>query len=138
MSKAPIFTRAAPTQGTQLATQMDEIRANLLGLVAAILVGGTVPGWNMTTSVALGEAAPGTAAQPARWYFRAGTGATTYWVKIVPTWDATTGAITRLVFWWSDNNNKDFDRLRDEAGNNAVSFTYDADLNLTDATWGKA
>jgi hypothetical protein len=59
-------------------------------------------------------------------------------VRLTPTWDATTGAVTKIAFHWSDENERTgYLPLADETGNYILSLTYDGDLNLLSATWGK-
>jgi hypothetical protein len=97
----------------------------------------TIPGWSYTNSVTLAEAAPGTAAQPAREYLKYGSTITTKIIQRANTYDAA-GNVTKCVLTYSEDNGNSYVNLVDENDNFVINATYDASGNLTASSWAKA
>lgn len=112
----------------------ESLYAVVCGMMAGLI---TIPGWNYTNSVTLGEAAPGTAAQPAREYFKYGSGISTKIIRRANTYDGA-GNLTKCVLTYSEDNGYSYANLTDENGNFVLNSTYDGAGNLTAATWAKA
>lgn len=129
------FRPNTPKSGDAEQVKVDATRAAFMALASAIVTGAIVPGWNFTTSVARGEASPGTADKPARAYYNIQAGDTTVWVKCVLTWDGNDN-VSKVALYWSDDNEKSYDTMRDEAGNFVITIAYDVDQNVVSATWG--
>lgn len=92
-------------------------------------------GWNYTNSVTLGEPSGGTAAKPnvKYWYHRNGNILHTKWVRADCTW---TGAvITKIAFYYSNDNRATWAPMTCEMGNYVVTITYSG-ADITETTWG--
>ena len=121
-----------PTVSSQLA--VDLARKNLRA-VAISAFSFMSPGWRYTNSVTLAEASPGTADSPARWYMVRGAGNTAQWIKMVMTY--TSGSVTKVALYYSEDNQSTYANLTDENGINYVlTLSYDGSGNLTQTSWG--
>lgn len=130
------FNRRSPREADPVNVRAKGSRDNLMALVAAMVMGGTLPGWNYTNSVTRGESSPGTASQPARSYFSYATDTKTVWVRVATTWNAS-GYPTKMIFSFSDDDEGSYDNMDDILnGYNVLTITYDGSNNVTAMTWG--
>lgn len=127
-----------PTTNTE--RPVDAGRENLFAVMAGFTAGATgiglPPGWRYTNSVTLGEAAPGTAALPAREYLKSGSGNTTKIIRRAKTYNGG-GAATKITLSYSDDNGASWVNLTDADGNFVHNLTY-VGADLTESTWGIA
>lgn len=120
-----------PTHATNM--PLDVLRNHLAALAAAG-ASGIAPQWNYTNSVTRAEAAPGTAALPARKYWWRGTGNTKKWIKAACTY---TGIdLTKVVMYYSEDNEATYVPMLDADRNYVLTLTYDGANNLTATSWG--
>lgn len=91
-------------------------------------------GWGYSNSVTLGEAAPGTAAKPAREYFYYGSGITRTIIKRELTY--TGAAVTKVHFTISEDNGQTWTDFTDEFGNHMMNITYTG-ADIASITWTK-
>ena len=132
------FNRRSPADTDPVFTQMSGVRANLLALASAMVMGGSLPGWDYTNSVTRSESSPGTADQPAREYFSFATDRKPIWVRVANTFNAS-GYPTAMVFSISDDDETSYGSMGDLLnGYNKLTITYDASNNVTAMTWGAA
>jgi hypothetical protein len=129
------FDQTKPTTAQTRQAAIDSVRNDEFALLAfALLNGLAVPGWAYTNSVTRGLGSPGTAAQPAKVFMTTGSGGTTQWVRGDLTYDGTTGAVTKIAFYYSSDNEGTYAQLGD--GTNYVChLSYDGSGNLTSTSW---
>ncbi len=129
------YAQASPTTAQTRQVAVDAIRNNLFALAAIATLTGAMPGWAYTNSVTRGLGSPGTASQPAIMFFTKGTGGTTQWVKLVITYDGTTGAVTKVAMYYSSDNEGTYANLVDDSGNYVLHLSYDGSGNCTASSW---
>jgi hypothetical protein len=114
---------------------MGVVREALKSITIAQYVG-YAPGWSYTNSYTRGEDNPGTAAQPFRSYiFYGADDNNRRWVK--QDLQYTGNALTKIAFYYSDNNESSYVPMFNEDGVNYVlTLVYDAEDNLRYTEWG--
>jgi len=131
-SKWNPFRAKLPTSSTELG--VDISRRNLFAQSALANVG-IEPGWSYTNSFTRGQASPGTAAAPAREFYKKGSGNSTIWVQSAITW--TGGVATKVALYFSEDNETSYVPMTDEDGINYVlTLVYDGSNNLMSTSWG--
>ena len=140
-SKWRPWRKNLPTSNSELPVerQTESLFAVIAGRVATaafpsndhISVG---HGWEYSNSFTLGEAAPGTAAKPAREYFYYGSGITRIIVKRELTYVG--ASVTKVHFTFSEDNGQTWADLTDEFGNHMMNITYNG-ADVASITWTK-
>jgi len=120
-----------PTHATNL--PFDVIRYNIAAVHIATACG-ISPMWSYTNSVTRAEASPGTAAQPARKYWKRGAGNATKWVKAVCTYTGLN--MTKVALYFSEDNESTYVPMLDPDRNYVLTLAYDGANNLTSTSWG--
>lgn len=120
-----------PTQASSL--PLDILRNNLAAVHIATACG-VSPMWSYTNSVTRGEASPGTAALPARKYWKRGTLNATKWAKAAITY--TGNNPTKIALYFSEDNEATYVPMLDPDRNYVLTLTYDGSSNLTATSWG--
>lgn len=130
-----------PTSNSELPheRQTESLFASIVGRVACTHLPSNdhvqaAFGWEYSNSFTLGEAAPGTAAKPAREYFYYGSGITRKVIKRSITYAGT--AITKVHFEFSEDNGQTWADLTDEFGNHMMNITYSG-ADIATITWTK-
>lgn len=123
-------------QALQWQRTRERFVANFTTKVIASYFGqGIVAGWNFTNSYTEGELVPGTAAEPARVYWRTPGTLTnsTKWVKAEITWAS--GVPSQVAFWYSEDNQGTYVPMYDESNNYILTLEYDVGGALASAHW---